>query len=83
MVVRSQSYASAWQSLQLLVQCPSAVVEPCRAAERIWRGREDLEGPRANKKSGAHHIDCVRGSGGTSPENFETSDVFWGLQGLA
>ena len=29
------------------------------------------EGLRANAKSGAHNIDCARGSGGTPPENFE------------
>ena len=34
-----------------------------------------LEGPRANIESGAHNIDCGRGSGGMPPGSFTCSEV--------
>ena len=35
----------------------------------------ELEGPRANIKSGTHSIDCGRGSGDTPPGSFTCSEV--------
>ena len=34
-----------------------------------------LEGPRANIKSGAHNMDCGRGSGDMPPGSFTCSEV--------